>query len=428
MRSPRAAAYERLARLAPAWPNLPFTERGEGGLADAIVLETVRRWMTLESLVEAAANRPAASIEAAVRAALMGGAAQIVLMDEADHAVVDESVEWAKRVVRPGAGGMVNAVLRRIASWKGERVGIDVSWWRARDLVPLGDGGARCWRGPAFAEDWVTRIAVLTSHAPALIGRWMDRFGIDETARLALHSLAEPPRIVADARGTLRGDPRARPHAEPGFCIWTGSLGELRAVIEAHPELRVQDPGSAAPVARSAELRPRLVVDACAGRGTKTKQLAELHPGADLVAGDIDPVRRRELARSLGHLPNVRVLEPEAILALRGVDLLLLDVPCSNTGVLSRRPEAKYAFSQAVKLASLVRTQHAIAEAHAPLVGPEGRVIHAVCSLEAEELAAANHAIGGALRRTPVAAIDWPDGAPGGDPALHRDGGGSVLF
>ncbi|MBX3354646.1 MAG: hypothetical protein KF724_02990 [Phycisphaeraceae bacterium] len=426
---PRTAAIERLATLVPAWPDLPFAERGEGGLADAILLESVRRWRTLEWLSGVAMERDPASIEAPLRAALLAAGAQLLLMDEPDHAVVNDTVEWAKRRIRPGAGRLVNAVLRRLISWRRER---QPSFEPPRDhagalFLPRADGTSVRLEGPPRPEDPVAWMAIATSHAEGIARRWLERHGAEVAWRLALHSIAPPPRIVADPTGALAGHPSAAAHESAGFRVWQGSLGDLRRAMTATPSLRVQDPGSAAPLDRVRHLSPRRIVDACAGLGTKTRQLASMFPRAEIIAGDVDPERRRALEGTFPRGGQVTILDPEAILALREVDLLLLDVPCSNSGVFARRPEAKYRFDQR-RLASLVARQREIVEHHAAVVGRAGTILYCTCSLEPEELDGGLDTVAANLGREAVREAHLPRGGPGFPPTMHADGGGSVLI
>lgn len=423
----RADAIERLASLVPSWPDLPLHDRGEGGLASAIVIESVRRWRCAERLVGCASQRDPASLEAPLRAALIAAVVQIVLMDEPAHAVVNDTVEWCKRRIRAGAGGMANAVLRRIAGWCAERVPTPGNWWLHNDLVLRSDGSAVRLTEPLLPESTAERIAIDTSHATALVGRWIERHGEERAAAIAAHGIMHPPRIVADPGGALRGSPSTIPHQEPGFAVWRSTHAELLSALRSESSLRVQDPGSARALARTAGSSPRRIVDACAGRGTKTRQCAELHPQAEIVAGDPDPLRAAALAESFRGHPRVRVLSSEAILSLRGVDLLLLDVPCSNSGVLARRPEAKARFDSR-RLASLVELQRRIVESHGPLLAPDGRVLYATCSLEPEENEAMIAVLERRLGRTASIETFLPTGRPGGDPAEHRDGGGNILL
>lgn len=424
--SPRVAAIERLARLVPAWPDLPIDDRGDGGLGDAIVQEAIRRWRTIEFLAGLAAGRDPVSLEPALRAVLLAGGAQIAFMGEPAHAVVDESVEHAKRMIRPGAGRLVNAVLRRMADTCRTRGARPDDWWLRRDLVPLADGGVIELDAPMLPDPIDVRLAISTSHAERLIARWLERFGVEQTAQWALRGVMQPPRIVADPRGALSGHERTLPHERPGFVVWTGSLAELRSRLAHDPSLRVQDPGSAWAVERTRGLAPARVVDACAGRGTKTRQLAELHPHAEIFAADRDPARHAALARAFAGHPRVRVVAFDVLASIRNVELLLLDVPCTNTGVLPRRPEAKGRFDER-RLASLLATQREIVEKHLPSLAPSGHLLHVTCSLESEENEAMSGWISRRIGRDGRFEFHAPRGGPGEAGSRYADGGASTL-
>ena len=102
---------EKMPDLAPADPETEGMDPRDAALAHAIIDATVRRWITLSYLVEVAGGRDVRDMEPRMQAALLGGAAQLLLFDRIpDHAAIDETVEWAKRRIRPKAGGMVNAV------------------------------------------------------------------------------------------------------------------------------------------------------------------------------------------------------------------------------------------------------------------------------------------------------------------------------
>jgi 16S rRNA (cytosine967-C5)-methyltransferase len=158
------------------------------------------------------------------------------------------------------------------------------------------------------------------------------------------------------------------------------------AFLRAQPARRVQDPAASLAVESTRGLSPQSIIDYCAGRGTKTRQLAALHPGAQVIASDPDPDRLADLRATALGLPNVRALEPKEMGALppRRGDLLLLDVPCSNTGVLARRPEARYRFSNS-SLRSVVALQRRIIDSALPLLRPGGHILYSTCSLEEEE-------------------------------------------
>ena len=127
----------------------------------------------------------------------------------------------------------------------------------------------------------------------------------------------------------------------------------------------------------------RRIVDLCAGRGTKTRQLARLHPQAEVFATDTDATRLEQLRRATAHLQNVTVLESPQ--KAGGCDLLVLDLPCSNTGVLARRPEARYRYN-AMELERMVDLQQRIAEDGIQRsLAAGGAVLWSTCSLESQE-------------------------------------------
>jgi 16S rRNA (cytosine967-C5)-methyltransferase len=447
VRSPREQAIERIARLVPRFPDLGLPEEGADGdapapFARALEQEVRRRWLTLVAVIEAALDRGGwPRLEPRVKAVLLAGSAQLLLLEgEPDHAVVDASVGWATRRVRRGAGGLVNAVLRRIAGLRAEVLDRDdpaaLEFERHRDLLPWADGRALRLREAVLPESPIERLSVQTSHGLDLLLHWTSAHGFAACRTFAAHGLLMPPLILA---GVEALSPEARnaapiePHDRPDFAIWKGPIGDLAAWLAAHPGVRVQDPGSAEAVRATANA-PGLaeggrILDLCAGRGTKTRQLAQMHPQAEIVAVEPNETRRRDLEALAGSNPRIRVL-PQARLGELGgsVDLAVLDVPCSNTAVLPRRPEARYRFTRG-RLDRLVSLQREIAEAALPLLSASGSVLYTTCSLEpvenqrqAEWIA---RRLGGSIRSI---ALRTPQGIPGDPPRRYADGGFHVLI
>ena len=174
----------------------------------------------------------------------------------------------------------------------------------------------------------------------------------------------------------------------------------------------------------AAGLRPQVVVDFCAGRGTKTVQLATAFPAARIVATDPDDARRQDLAKAASRFANIEVLGPDRIPdCFQAADLVVADVPCSNTGVLPRRPEAAYRFT-ARRLEKLVDKQRSIVAGSLPLLKPGGTLLYATCSLEPAE-----NARQAAWLRKHHRLVDrgerqrFPTGLPGDPPTAYADGG-----
>ncbi len=425
----QAGAYPNLAPVSSSsWEGLDERDAAfAAGVYDAVV----RRWLTLRWVIETHAGRGFESLDPTAQAAVLAGAAQMFFMDRVPaYAAIDRSVEWAKS--RGRAGGLVNAVLRKVARTR-ERCRTEPGAWSGeRDALPLTDG--RVLRLPgAFEGDERAWLGVATSHPRALIERWRARFGDATTLRLALHGLVLPPVIVhVSTAGFAAGERdglKLTEHESPRHLIAEGPREALERFLDRHPGVWVQDPGSSEAVEAARGMPARLIVDVCAGRGTKTRQLAALFPGAEVLATDVDANRRSALARVAATWSRVRVVEPGEVAGLaRGrADLVLLDVPCSNTGTLARRVEARYRFDGdggSGQLSRLGRIQGDLIASASEWLAADGVILYSTCSLEAEEneerASAASRDLGLTMDGS---ALTLPEGLPGDEPRRYRDGG-----
>ena len=146
-------------------------------------------------------------------------------------------------------------------------------------------------------------------------------------------------------------------------------------------------------------------LDLCAAPGGKS--LALLDAGCAVVAADLACAKVRALDPAARRL----VQDGRRPALAGGFSLVLLDAPCSNSGVLARRPEARWRFEPR-SLARLVEIQHALLAAAASLVAPQGRLVYSTCSVDALE----NQQVAHGLARWRVLAEErtWPDGWQGG--------------
>ncbi|NBQ16416.1 MAG: hypothetical protein EBU31_17840, partial [Proteobacteria bacterium] len=132
--------------VAPTADGIALDAR-DVSLARAIEHTVAHRWMTLAAIARACIDRRWENVDSRVQAALLAAGAQLFLFGNvADHAVVDDTVEWSKGKGHRGAAGFVNAVLRKMIDLRGDFVeGADAAprvWRDRRDLVPLADGRA----------------------------------------------------------------------------------------------------------------------------------------------------------------------------------------------------------------------------------------------------------------------------------------------
>lgn len=425
----RQIALRCLAEHARRFPDLvphPLPTDGldlrDAALARAIHDSVIRRWLTLRAVLGPRLTMPFDEMEPKLKAVLLAGAAQLLLLDKIPpHAAVSESVEWAKRHVRAKAGGLVNAVLRRLND---AIVGRERHFEDHLDQVLLSDGRAMDLAEPFLPEDPIERLALQASLPAGVLRRWIDTRGVADARRAAMQSLCLPPTILNTSFAT-DAIAAARPHEMPGSAVFTGAPSDLSDLLAARSDVWVQDPASSSTIRAVAGLvTPRLIVDLCAGRGTKTRQLAHTWPQARIIACDTDRARARDLAEVFCGHDRVQVLPVREVLpAVAGqADFVLLDVPCSNSGVFARRPEAKYRFSrdQTRRLGDVQR--QLLADA-VPMLSPRGMVLYATCSLEPEEdaapLAWAAQWHGFHILQSDLV---WPAGVPGRDAAGYHDG------
>ena len=434
----RSAAYERLIERARRFPafdptaqNMLWAEalpQQERSLAIAIEQVAARHWLTLVFLLERQLRQPWQNLEPAMQAALLGGAAQLFFLDRIpDHAAISETVQWAKTRIRPGAGKMTNAVLRRASEMRVEIV--DAFDRDRHDHLPLPDGRAWQLAEAIFTDDPIARIAEQTGHQPWMVARWISQFGDQRTIDLALHSMVHAPVVLTGPRGTPPPIEIERVHVEPGFHIAAAGAIDSEAEIGGKHAWRVQDAGTAKPLGLTKPLKPALIVDACAGRGTKTHQLRQLHPKSRIIATDVNDHRRTDLQRTFQGVESVEVVEPGALRGLIGqVDLLVLDVPCSNSGVLARRVEAKHRVRER-DMQKLIDTQRQIIADSLTLLAPAGHLLYATCSIDESENEQQARWIN-QWHHMPITAEcrTLPEGVPGGDSAAYHDGGYGALL
>ncbi len=401
----------------------------EAALAHAIVDHAIRRWLTLRHLLQGSLRQPFDGLEPMVGAALVGGATQIFLLDRVPaRAAINESVGWVKARRGKGAGGLVNAVLRRMSELASEEFLESVDPLDPpRDALCLSDGRARKLTREAFgAKPWA-RLSQQHSVPMGLIERWRKSMG-DERAREQIAHVASRAPIVLNLEHAREGftHEALEEHAHEHHAVFAGGANALRQALDGRKDVWAQDAASAEPVRLANDLLPSCVLDLCAGRGTKSRQMALTWPQARIVATDRNAARFEELSRVAGGYPNIK---PEPFESIGGTfDVVLLDVPCTNTGVLARRREARYRFSDE-GLGELVAIQRQILRRGWDLIPPGGHLLYATCSNEPEEgeeqTAWAVSALGAVLVRKRRC---WPNGLANDPAGAYRDGSYAALL
>lgn len=431
----RTAALEALTTAAARFPDLLPVEPDDtdlaprdAALAHALADAVVRRWLTLDHLLARFTPQPPGELIPPLHAALLAGAAQMLLLDRVPvHAAIHDTVEWTKHAVSRGASGMANAVLRNL-----DRLiaGPRETYTDQTDEIPLSGGRAIAFKEAVLPADAAQRLSIATSVPRALIDAW-GAFGTRTCEQIAMHTIERPPTCLTTRYAETPDDSVLTPHDVEGSAVFIGTHLELINLLAQNDDLWVQDPASAASLSLAKDLKPKFVIDVCAGRGTKTRQLLAMYPEAKVVAAETDSARLAELERVFANHPRVRVLPAQTLADLMPgrADLVLLDVPCSNTGVLGRRPEARYRAPGSAQRRRLVALQREIAETAAALLTPHAAILYATCSLEREE----NQEQATWLSETldmHIAAehLTLPAGEPGSPPTARHDGAYAALL
>ena len=339
------------------FPAMMLPEGPDRAFVQDLVYTILRRLRALRKVLGVLVPKwPKGELEAL----LYVGAAQVLYMDEVpDFAAVNETVEAAKLCNNKSIAKVVNGVLRNLIRRRAEfEAQIAAAPLEERESFPT-----------------------------ELVRRWTARFGAENAAKLCAWHNEPAKTFLARKDGSFVELERGKKVTDvPGY---------------AEGEFIVQDPGTALAVELVDAKPGESILDACAAPGGKTIQLA--WRGAKVTACEVNPKRRRKLEenlkRVLGSIGSVETIGSLDAISAVGVEnelkhsttqklkqfsKILVDAPCSNTGVLRRRPDARWNWS-VEKLEALVKLQAEILDQAAKLVAPGGTLVYSTCSNEPEE-------------------------------------------
>lgn len=396
-----------------------FRERSvsaqDRGLATELATGITRRRLTLDTLIAAHVQRSRERIEHDLWLLLQLGAYQLLFLAIPPHAALNETVELCRRQGQPRWSGFVNGVLRSLQ----RDLSDEQRSGPAADAVPYFDRHGDDPQVSLANADPVVRYRRL-NHArfpspedhPAeyisqafslplwLAERWLSRCGIDETVRCAAWFLT--PGRSALRVNPLRSDRESRlaDLQSAGIPAGPGSLDETIRLeggvrIDVLPGfaaglLTVQDE-SAMHAVDLLDPRPgQRVLDLCAAPGGKTTHIAErMRNEGTVIATDVQPERLARVMQAAARL-GLTIIETHPVAAdssdvpAGSFDRILLDVPCSNTGVLGKRPEARWRISED-GIRELAALQSRLLGAAIARVAPGGRIVYSTCSIESDE-------------------------------------------
>jgi 16S rRNA (cytosine967-C5)-methyltransferase len=345
----------------------------EGGAAvRAIALGTLRWYLRLAPAIGQLLSRPAAGMAPAVHALLVTAAHQVVYSRNAPQGVVDAAVDATRALGAARASGFVNAVLRRF-------VREHAQLFARLDADPAVRHAHPRWLVEALGRDAPERLEDILAggnvRAPMTLRVDLSRSSVAAAqAACAARGITAQPLAGFDAALVL--DAPVAVEDLPGFAAGL---------------LSVQDAGAQRAAVLLAPRPGMRVLDACAAPGGKTGHLLEIAGGdIDLLAADSDAGRLAQVAANLerlGRRARLAHLDLRDAAALAGeapFDRILIDAPCSATGVIRRHPDIKL-LRRPGDIPVLARAQRAILAACFERLAPGGRLLYATCSVLAAE-------------------------------------------
>lgn len=403
----------------------------DAALATELSYGTCRATGLLDTILESCSDRALSSVDGVVLDALRLGAYQLLRTRIPPHAAVASTVDLVRGSQGSGAGGFVNAVLRRVSEQ-------DEDAWVAQLAPPLETDRIGHLALKYAHPRWIAQ-AFATALGAAADEELSAALAADDS-RPAVHLTARPGAVAADELAAITGGEEA-PYSPYGVHLEAGAgdPGDLEPVREGLAI--VQDEGSQ--LVALALTRIELAgsderwLDLCAGPGGKAMLLGSL---AAINGGTLDAVERAEhraklIEHSVQGLPvTVRVGDGrQSGLPAGGFDRVLVDAPCTGLGSLRRRPEARWR-RQPGDVAELAKLQRELVLSALDLVRPGGVVGYVVCS---PHLAETVGVVADVVRRTGVSQLDVrpffpgvPDLGEGPNVQLwpHRHGTDAMFF
>jgi 16S rRNA (cytosine967-C5)-methyltransferase len=377
--------------------------------ATDLVLGSIRNSRAIDTVIATFSGRPIERIPDKLLNIIRIGTYELIYSPATGrHAIVNEAVENTKNIAPEKQVGFVNAVLRQITRHITNR--------QIR-LLPQADSRCTLAQTPAigceFDKDFlpdpealpVDYLSTVFSLPRWLVSDWLGEFGAELTRQICLASNRRPSIYIRpnSLKTTTQDLAKKFQQADIDFEIIENQESRMikikspRAVTQlpgfAEGEFTIQDI-TASRAVRILKPQPDwTILDLCAAPGVKTTQLAEATgDSATIIATDLDAERLKKVKENTTRLGinSVNIVSYEEILNSKfqipnsKFDCVLLDVPCSNTGVLARRIEVRYRIKpKAIK--ELTKTQSKLLATAAPMVKPHGKICYSTCSIQKDE-------------------------------------------
>lgn len=383
-----AAVLQGKASLAGSLPNvLKQVDERERALVRELALGTARWQPRLEILAAQFLDKPLRRADQDVQALLLIGLYQLLYTRIPEHAAIGETVDCASALKKNWAKGLLNAVLRRAQREAGELL---PQLEKDPVVVTAHPRWLQRLLKAHWPEHWLSICAANNLHPPMTL-----RVNRLRTTREKYLVQLQQAGIAASAteysqsgiRLSQPCDVQQLPGFADGLCSVQDEAAQLSAsLLDLQPDQRV--------------------LDACCAPGGKTCDILETEPGIQsLLALDLEPERLRRVQENLDRLQLNAELkagdgrDTELWWDGQPFDRILLDAPCSATGVIRRNPDIKLT-RQADDIAELAQLQGELLDALWPTLAPGGLLLYATCSVLPTEN---TEVIAAFLARTPAA-------------------------
>jgi len=341
------------------------------------IVHGVVRWMgrldwVLNGFYKGQFSKAIPNLKNGLRVALY----QIMFLDRVpDFAVVNEAVEFVKKLQGQKPADLTNAILRNII--------------RSKNAI----------RYPDPEEDLPGYFSAYYSHPSWMVKRYLARFGREATEKLLAANNEKP--FLTLKINALKTNPdefrlllnKVNLRFKPGrYLPEFFKLQNLTNITAweyyAEGYFNIQDE-SAGLACRLLDTQPGMrVLDMCAAPGGKTAYIAGLmHDEGEIIAIDRFEARLKIMERNIIRLGinSIKLIETDALqYSDAGFDRVLADVPCSGTGTMCKKPDIKWK-KDLLDIRRMTELQYQLLEKAASLVKPEGVVVYSTCSIEPEE-------------------------------------------
>lgn len=343
----------------------------ETGFCQQLCYGVLRWQLQLQAIADQLLSKPLKAKDSDINALLLCGLYQLRSMRLPEHAALSETVNACAALGKPWAKGLINASLRNYQRNKAEFDSTALSTPRAQFAHPD-------WLIDQLKADWPTNwqsILNANNEQPPMFLRVNQQRQSRDQYLAMLKQADIPARAVEHVNDAILLDSPCDVYQLPGFVdgcvsVQDAAAQQVAAIMKVLPQQRL--------------------LDACAAPGGKTCHLLEIEPDNTVIAIDIDPDRLTQINQNTERLKLTATLKAADAGDIdswwngEAFDRILIDAPCSGTGVIRRHPDIKI-LRRPSDIESLVKKQRQLLESLWPLLNDDGLLVYTTCSIIKQE-------------------------------------------